>query len=91
MESKTQFPDTFTEVALDLRQNVLFLDSNSQLHNPYGPSVKFADGSEWYHIHGKRHRTDGPAIIHVSGLISYWVNGEPVDQKNFERLYGTRK
>ena len=50
------------------------------------PAVKWPNGDKSYVIHGKFHRTNGPAIDWVTRK-EYWINGERLTfAEFFERL-----
>ena len=34
------------------------------------------NGSKWWYLHGKLHRTDGPAVERTDRDKEWWVNGE---------------
>jgi len=47
-----------------------------ELHNPYGPSVEYKNGSKYWYVNGKLHRENGPAIEFASGRKDWYVNGK---------------
>ena len=49
------------------------------------------NGDKFWYLNGKRHRVDGPAIIHANGDKFYFINGERVAKKAQEVLYGFYK
>lgn len=65
---------------------IVYINSNNELHNPYGPAVEKPDGTKWWFINGKHHRLDGPAEEYSSGERYWWVNGEftAYNQEKFE-------
>jgi hypothetical protein len=44
------------------------------------------NGTQVYYNNGKRHREDGPAIIHPNGEVEYWVHGRPCTAKEIETI-----
>jgi len=36
----------------------------------------YANGSKEWHLHGKHHREDGPAIEYADGTKTWWLNGK---------------
>jgi hypothetical protein len=40
-----------------------------------GPTIVFADGSEWWYYNNRLHREDGPAIVSSSGYVAYYRHG----------------
>ena len=59
---------------------IWFLPSKGKdyYHREDGPSIIQKDGTEMWHIHGKLHREDGPAVAFSStwlGLEAWWING----------------
>lgn len=36
----------------------------------------YADGSQFWYLNGKKHRTDGPASIYADGTQYWYLNGE---------------
>ena len=57
-----------------------------QLHNPDGPAVIYAHGSQHWYINGKRHRTDGPANIYPNGVKQYWIHGKELTEEEFNDI-----
>lgn len=55
----------------DKNGNKCWYDENNLLHNEDGPAVLHTDGSQFWFIHGNRHRLDGPAV-QFSGGTEYW-------------------
>ncbi len=57
----------------------VFYDSEHRLHHMYEPALKTWAGAEW-HIHGKRYRKDGPAVLlgypRLTSVLGWYdVNG----------------
>ena len=58
------------------------------------PKIKtLRDGIKRWHLNGKLHREDGPAIIETHGEQQWYLNGNQVDQlahwmmrKEFEKV-----
>ena len=42
----------------------------------YTGIVEYADGTRWWHLNKKLHRTDGPAIEHPNGTKHWYLNGK---------------
>ena len=40
---------------------------------------------EWY-LHGKLHRTDGPAVIHEDGAKEWWLNDVRYSEQEYYAL-----
>jgi hypothetical protein len=57
---------------------------NGQLHREDGPAIEYSNGhhKEWC-INGKRHRLEGPAIEYADGAKSWWLNGIPLSEEEF--------
>lgn len=49
-------------------------DENGEYHREDGPAMILSDGSLHWLIHGRRHRTDGPAIDGPS-LVMWYIRG----------------
>jgi hypothetical protein len=45
--------------------------------------VEDADGTKFWYLNGKYHRTDGPAIEDADGTKKWYLNGNQVDQLVF--------
>ena len=50
-----------------------------------------SDGSKWYYIDGRLHRTDGPAVERADGTTGYWLDGYHVSFGQFERRRKNKK
>ena len=35
-----------------------------------------ADGNKYWYLNGKRHRTDGPAVVYAGGTTEWFLNGK---------------
>ena len=65
--------------------DIYYCKENTKIfHNPYGPAYIFSDGRKVYYIEGKWHRLDGPAVLYSNGEGRYWINDEPLNEKEFE-------
>lgn len=52
-------------------------DKSADIHCGTGePAMIYADGTQYWLIHGKRHRVGAPAVLCTDGSFEYWVNGE---------------
>ena len=50
-------------------------------------TVKVYDnGSKWWHLNGKRHREDGPAVEWADGDKFWFLNGEQVTEEEHKKL-----
>lgn len=49
----------------------------NQIHCDDGPAMKDGDHQRWFK-NGACHRTDGPAIIHASGVKEFWENSKHI-------------
>lgn len=57
--------------------NQFWLDENQEYHRDGGPAVKYAEGGEEWHQHGKPHRDgDLPAITDSQGSKGYYKDGQ---------------
>lgn len=52
---------------------ICYYDDKEQYHREDGPAVIWSDSEEMWCLHGKIHRTNGPAFIEP-GCIEYWIN-----------------
>jgi hypothetical protein len=43
----------------------------------------YYNGSKWWYLNGKRHRTDGPAIEYASGYKAWFINGKEYSEEDF--------
>jgi hypothetical protein len=43
----------------------------------------YGDGTRFWYLNGGLHREDGPAIEWASGRKSWWLNGKPLTEKEF--------
>jgi hypothetical protein len=50
------------------------------LHGIDGPTV-IVWGDQFWGVNGKRHRTNGPAVIRLNGDHEWWVNGRDITQE----------
>ena len=71
---------------------------NNKLHNPNGSALQIwaPNGFKWYEmysVYGKKHRTDGPAVISY-GLdykcSYYYLNGHRYLQEEFNHIINTQ-
>lgn len=52
-----------------------YKDNANRYHRIGGPSVEnLTNGYKEYHVHGKLHREDGPALEYTDGGKEYWLN-----------------
>lgn len=54
-------------------------------HNSHGPAIIEATGTLYYYLYDKTHRIDGPAIIWSDGDIEYWIEGNPIEIKDYPK------
>ncbi len=69
------------------KRSVCRFDKNNQYHCETGPAYKDNTGFTSWHIHGKRHRLDGPAIISRNledGM--YFINGKEYSKEKFDEM-----
>lgn len=60
-----------------------FYDEEGLNHRLNGPSLIARHGVSW-RVHGKLHRTDGPAVVSLAqGAIEFWVNGKKMTREEF--------
>ena len=45
------------------------------------------DGSKFYYLDGKRHRTDGPALEYADGSKSWYYHGEEIKVSSNEEFF----
>jgi hypothetical protein len=67
----------YDRIAFEVQNHVEFMtedDTFSALKNRR--EVNKEGTISYYNTHEQLHREDGPAVIHVSGLQEWWVNGE---------------
>jgi hypothetical protein len=43
---------------------------------PNGSYIDRDGDTSWYNEEGDFHRLDGPAVIHASGSVRWWINGK---------------
>lgn len=56
-----------------------------RLHCEDGPAITYPeDGTKCYFWHGKRHRTNGPAVEFVSGDGKYFIGGVEMTKEAYE-------
>ena len=52
------------------------------------PAIEYVDGFKSWWLNGKLHRTKGPAVIHPSGSMDWYLYGNRMNctsQKEFEK------
>lgn len=59
---------------------VKYFNKEGELHRVDGPAIEYCrsvggGGSRWF-FKGKKHRENGPAVIHADGSMEYWFNGK---------------
>lgn len=62
-----------------------------KLHNDYWPAVYYPNGEMHWFKNGVKHRPDGPATISSDGKHQYWVEGERLTKKAFNKLVKSRE
>jgi len=60
---------------------VEYYDKTHLLHNKYRPAREDDNGTEFWYIHGERHRSDGPAVYVVGNkwrgeYYEWWYHGK---------------
>ena len=66
-------------------KHIIYYKKNTWLpHNPYGRAYIGSDRYKEYHIEGKYHRLDGPAMIFPYGEEEYWINDKHLTKEQFE-------
>ena len=45
-------------------------------------------GTRFWRLNGQLHRLNGPAIIHITGSVEYWINRRPVSE--YEHMFLTK-
>ena len=62
-----------------------------QLHRTDGLAIERSNG--WWYLNGRRHRTDGPAVVLASGSKGWYLNGKlhRTDGPAIEYFNGTKK
>ncbi len=53
----------------------IYYNELGQLHRDDGPALITTDGSEYWYLHGSRHRIGGPAFIR-NHVVAYYDNGQ---------------
>jgi len=61
--------------------NILKIDSWCDRPENYNGTTKYPNGILLYHLNGLLHREDGPAIIHPSGKIYYFLNHNNITEE----------
>lgn len=58
----------------------------------YEPAAVAPDGSRAWFRNGELHRETGPAYVGADGVVSYWLNGECLEQDDsgFDRMSAVR-
>ena len=57
-------------------QKILKISYEEKIPQNYSGIVEMPNGSKFWHLNGKLHRTDGPAFEHPSGYKSWYLNGK---------------
>lgn len=47
------------------------------------PAVLHKSGTREWHVNGKCHRVNGPAIVHFNGDVEYWLDGIHLNEAQF--------
>jgi len=50
------------------------------------PASVSTDGAQAWFRHGKLHRENSPAFIDKYGRVSFWLNGECIDDEDIHRV-----
>lgn len=78
------------EMVYNPPSNFIFITMYGKLHRVGGPAHTTRYSLEWYQ-NGKRHRTDGPAIVSLAaGRVEFWVNGKRMDREEFLQHFDIR-
>ena len=50
--------------------------------------ITYANGTKYWYLNGKLHRTDGPAVEYSDGSTEWWLNDKPYTKDNYyQELY----
>jgi hypothetical protein len=63
-------------VKVDARGTERWYDPDGALHREDGPTVKYANGTKFWYLHGKLHRVDGPAEEWADGTKKWHFEGK---------------
>lgn len=65
--------------------DIVSVDEYGYLHNDEGPALITRFGVEEWWVHGKRHRTDGPAILYPNGKGAYYIDNVELTETEFHK------